>query len=285
MTGFGKTNLDLFCKRINIEIRSLNSKQLDLNINIPVGLRKKEMEIRDLLFKTIERGRVDFVIYIEDISKKNHQINKNAVENYFYQIRDIVKNLSIPFKNDYFHTIFSFPGVIESKFLEITDIEWVDIKQMILEALKAFVGFRVKEGEMINFFLNKKIKAIIELLYKIKNYEFERIEKIKEKLSKSIEQIEILSYDKNRFEQELLYYIERLDISEEKARLENHLNLFLETVKNEKSQGKKLGFIVQEIGREINTLGSKSNHIEMQKIVIEMKSELEQIKEQILNVL
>lgn len=286
MTGFGKAIAELPYKKIDVEIRGLNSKQLDLNIHIPTVFRDKEVEIRNLLFQTIERGKIDFVINLKNSKTKIfHQINKNLVEHYFFQIKNIVENLNISLPVECFSSIFSLPGVIETTFCEITEIEWKIIKQAIKKALKAFSIFRMQEGKMMSTIFKKKIKKIDCFLHDIDKYESERIEKIKTKLFKSFKQLGILSYDENRFEQESIYYIERLDINEEKMRLKNHLRYFLETVKKENNQGRKLGFILQEIGREINTLGSKSNHFEMQKIVVQMKDELEQIKEHLLNVL
>ncbi|GMO32099.1 MAG: YicC family protein [Candidatus Azobacteroides pseudotrichonymphae] len=286
MTGFGKAIVKLPNKKVSIEIKSLNSKQLNLNVRIPAVFREKEVEIRDLLFQTVERGKVDFVICIEYTDMKiSSQINKDSVGSYFSQVREIAESLNIPFSLDCLPMILSLPGIIETKFVELSEIEWKTIKQAIQEALNAFTEFRLQEGVMLKIIFRNKIRAIGSFLQEIDKYESERIEKIRTKLIESIKQIGILSYDENRLEQEMVYYIERLDISEEKARLKNHIEYFLETVEKEKSQGCKLGFIAQEIGREINTLGAKSNHIEMQKIVVQMKDELEQIKEQVQNVL
>ncbi|BAG83664.1 YicC/YloC family endoribonuclease [Candidatus Azobacteroides pseudotrichonymphae] len=286
MTGFGKAIVKLPNKKVSIEIKSLNSKQLNLNVRIPAVFREKEVEIRDLLFQTVERGKVDFVICIEYTDMKiSSQINKDSVGSYFSQVREIAESLNIPFSLDCLPMILSLPGTIETKFVELSEIEWKTIKQAIQEALNAFTEFRLQEGVMLKIIFRNKIRAIGGFLQEIDKYESERIERIRTKLIESIKQIGILSYDENRLEQEMVYYIERLDISEEKARLKNHIEYFLETVEKEKSQGCKLGFIAQEIGREINTLGAKSNHIEMQKIVVQMKDELEQIKEQVQNVL
>jgi len=286
MTGFGKAIIELPYKKINIEIKSLNSKRLDLNVRIPADFREKEIEIHNLLFQTIKRGKVDFIIFIEytDI-KSSFQINKNAVESYLFQIKDIAENLNISLPTDCFSAILSLPRTIETKFVESNETKWETIKQAIQEALNAFTEFRIQEGAMLEIIFRNKIKAISSFLQEIDKYESERIRKIRTKLTESVKQIGVLSYDENRFEQEMIYYIERLDISEEKERLKNHIRYFLETIEKGENQGRKLDFIAQEIGREINTLGAKSNHTEMQKIVVQIKDELEQIKEQIPNIL
>lgn len=286
MTGFGRAIIELPYKKINIEVKSLNSKQLDLNIRIPAIFREKEIEIRNLLFQTIERGKVDFIIFIEHANIKiSSQININAVESYLSQIKEIAESLNIPLPTDCLSVILSLPGTIVTEFAKFNETEWETIKQAIQEALKMFSAFRIQEGVMLETVFRNKLKAISSFLQKIDKYDSERVKKIRAKLSESIKQIEVLPYDENRFEQEIIYYIERLDIMEEKERLKNHVKYFLKTIEEEKSQGRKLGFITQEIGREINTLGAKSNHTEIQKIVVQMKDELEQIKEQIPNVL
>jgi uncharacterized protein (TIGR00255 family) len=286
MTGFGKATVEFPSKKINIEIRSLNSKQLDLNTRIPSVYREKEVEIRTILSQTIERGKVDFIIYIEQTNASiSSQINLGAIESYYAQIKDAAEKLGITPPEDWFSIILRLPETIKTDVSELDEKEWNAVKNAIGEALKSFNEFRKQEGAMLeNIFINK-INTIEELSKKIEKYEPERIEHIKSKIQDASKKLELSMFDENRFEQELIFYIEKLDINEEKTRLNNHLKYFLETIKTEKSQGRKLGFIVQEIGREINTLGSKSNHAEMQKIVVQMKDELEQIKEQVLNVL
>lgn len=286
MTGFGKATVEFPSKKINIEIRSLNSKQLDLNTRIPSVYREKEVEIRTILSQTIERGKVDFIIYIEQTNASiSSQINLGAIESYYAQIKDAAEKLGITPPEDWFSIILRLPETIKTDVSELDEKEWNAVKNAIGEALKSFNEFRKQEGAMLeNIFINK-INTIEELSKKIEKYEPERIEHIKSKIQDASKKLELTMFDENRFEQELIFYIEKLDINEEKTRLNNHLKYFLETIKTEKSQGRKLGFIVQEIGREINTLGSKSNHAEMQKIVVQMKDELEQIKEQVLNVL
>jgi uncharacterized protein (TIGR00255 family) len=286
MTGFGKTIAELPNKKISVEIKSLNSKQLDLSTRIPNAYRDKEIEIRNLLSQTIERGKVDFVIYFENVETNiSSKINTGAIETYYRQIRETAEKLELDVPSDWFSVMLRLPESIKTELVELDDTEWKAVKNTILTALKSFTAFRTQEGAMLEKVFKAKIEAIANLLEDIEKYDSERIEKIKTRLSESIKKLDIPSYDENRFEQEMIYYIERLDVNEEKSRLNNHLKYFLETMETEKSQGRKLGFIAQEMGREINTLGSKSNHAEMQKIVVQMKDELEQIKEQILNVL
>jgi uncharacterized protein (TIGR00255 family) len=286
MTGFGKAITELSNKKISVEIKSLNSKQLDLTAKISSIYREKEIEIRNILSQTIERGKIDFFITIEQADATNSsKINPVIIENYYEQIKEISNKLNIERPSDCLSVILRLPDAIKTETIELDENEWVTVKNTISEALKAFVAFRVQEGKMLEKVFKNKIEAILTLLQEIEIYDAERIEKIKTRMIETLKKTEIASYDENRFEQELIYYIERLDVSEEKTRLGNHLNYFLETMETEKSQGRKLGFITQEIGREINTLGSKSNHAEMQKIVVQMKDELEQVKEQILNVL
>jgi len=286
MTGFGKAVAELPNKKISIEIKSLNSKQLDLNTRIPGVYREKDIEIRNLLSQEIERGKVDFYIFIEHIdSTISNKINLGAVESYHKQITETATKLNIDTPTDWFSLILRLPETIKTEITELDEDEWLTIKQTVAETLKAFTSFRIQEGAMLEKIFTNKITAISTLLQEIEKYDSERIEKIKIRMAEAIKKLETSSFDENRFEQEMIYYIERLDVNEEKSRLDNHLKYFLETMHTEKSQGRKLGFIAQEIGREINTLGSKSNHAEMQKIVVQMKDELEQVKEQILNVL
>jgi uncharacterized protein (TIGR00255 family) len=286
MTGFGKAVVELSGKKISIEIKSLNSKQLDLNARIPNTYREKELEIRAILSQVIERGKVDFYIVIEHTDTNiSSQINQAAIESYYAQIKEASEKLNIAVPDDWFSLILRLPETIKTDVSEWDENEWEVVKKTLFEALKTFNKFREQEGAMLEKVFTDKIKAIESLLKEIEQYELERIEHIKLKIQEAIKKLEITNYDENRFEQEMIYYIEKLDINEEKARLSNHLKYFAETMKNEKKQGRKLGFIVQEIGREINTLGSKSNQADMQRVVVRMKDELEQIKEQILNVL
>jgi uncharacterized protein (TIGR00255 family) len=286
MTGFGKSETEFLNKKITVEIKSLNSKQLDINTRIPSVYREKEIEIRNTLLQSIERGKVDFVIFIDSSGKSlSGKISSSAVESYYEEIKEIAQNLNLELPRDWFSTILRLPETIKTEVSELDNDEWTIVKQAIEKALDAFNEFRTQEGAMLEKVFVSKIENITRLSKEIEVYETERIERVKIRIQEALQKIETGSYDENRFEQELIYYIERLDISEEKARLNNHLKYFIETLRTPKSEGRKLGFIVQEIGREINTLGSKSNHAAMQKIVVQMKDELEQIKEQILNVL
>jgi uncharacterized protein (TIGR00255 family) len=286
MTGFGKAIVEFPGKKISIEIKSLNSKQLDLNTRIPNTYREKELEIRTLLSQAIERGKVDFYITVEYTGAViPSQINQAAVENYYEQIREIAVKLNIALPSDWFSILLRLPETIKTDVSEWDENEWEAVKKTICRALKAFNEFREQEGAMLEKIFTSKINNISHFLKEIEAYEQERILHIKTKIQEAIKKLEMTNYDENRFEQEMIYYIEKLDINEEKTRLGNHLKYFVETMDKEKKQGRKLGFIVQEMGREINTLGSKSYQAEMQKVVVRMKDELEQIKEQILNVL
>jgi len=286
MTGFGKVTAELPSKKVTVEIKALNSKQLDLSTRIPSIYKEKDMEIRSLLLQSLERGKVEFNIHLEYIGKDiPTQINFPAVENYYNQIREISERLKIELPKDWFQTLLRLPETIKSEFSELDESEWIVILTTVKDAIKQLQHFRIQEGEMLFKLFEQKIGNIADLLSQIEKYEGERIEKVKARIIDNLEKVAEKDYDKNRFEQEMIYYIEKLDINEEKNRLDNHLKYFITTMKDSHGQGKKLGFIAQEIGREINTLGSKSNHAEMQKIVVQMKDELEQMKEQILNVL
>jgi uncharacterized protein (TIGR00255 family) len=285
MTGYGKAEMEFRNKKITIEIKSLNGKQFDINMRIPSTYKDKEIDIRNQLFQAIERGKVDFTILVDSSGQWSaNKINRSTVENYYKEIKEIAQVLEIDEPADWFSVLMRLPETIKTEAIEFDDEEWEVVRQTIDEALKAFVQFRMQEGKMLEKVFFEKIQCISSLSKEIEEYESDRIEKIRIRMQESFHKLDI-GYDENRFEQEMIYYIERLDINEEKARLGNHLSYFLETMANEKSQGRKLGFITQEIGREINTLGSKSNHAAMQKIVVQMKDELEQVKEQILNVL
>jgi len=286
MTGFGKVTAELPSKKVTVEIKALNSKQLDLSTRIPVVYKEKEMEIRSLLLQSLERGKVEFGIYIEYIGRDvPTQINPIAIENYYKQINEVAERLSIPVPNDWFQILLRMPEVIRNESVELDETEWGVVLDTVKAAIKQLDGFRKQEGAMLQDLLKDKIKKIATLLLEVDKYEGERLEKIKTRITDNLEKIATTDYDKNRFEQEMIYYIEKLDVNEEKSRLDNHLKYFVSTMEDGSAQGKKLGFISQEIGREVNTLGSKSNHAEMQKIVVHMKDELEQIKEQVLNVL
>jgi uncharacterized protein (TIGR00255 family) len=286
MTGFGKVTTELPTKKVTIEIKALNSKQMDIFARIPPVYREKEMEIRSVLSKRLERGKVEFVITTENIGKDiATKINASVVESYKEQIEEIAEALNINQPEDWFPTLLRLPDVIKTEMVDADEEEWFIVYEAINQAINKLCEFRIQEGEMLFGLFVRKIENIAELLKQIEPYEKERVEKIKNRIMENLQNVPEVQVDANRLEQEMIYYMEKLDINEEKNRLDNHLRYFMETLHNSCGQGKKLGFIVQEIGREVNTLGSKSNQAEMQKIVVLMKDELEQIKEQVLNVL
>ncbi|MBR8705993.1 hypothetical protein IX307_002350 [Bacteroides pyogenes] len=288
MTGYGKATAELPDKKINVEIKSLNSKAMDLSTRIAPAYREKEMEIRNEISKVLERGKVDFSMWIEkkEGAENDTPINQSVVEGYYKQIQTISDNLAIPVPADWFQTLLRLPDVMtKTEVQEVSEEEWKVVHETILEAIRQLVEFRKQEGTALEKKFREKINNITTLLEAVAPYEKERVEKVKERITDALEKTLSIDYDKNRLEQELIYYIEKLDVNEEKQRLGNHLKYFISTLENGSGQGKKLGFIAQEMGREINTLGSKSNHAEMQKIVVQMKDELEQIKEQVLNVM
>lgn len=288
MTGYGKATAELPDKKINVEIKSLNSKAMDLSTRIAPAYREKEIEIRNEISKVLERGKVDFSLWIEkkEGAESATPINQALVEGYYKQILAISENLNIPLPADWFQTLLRMPDVMtKTEIQELTEEEWKAVHAAVAEAIGNLVDFRKQEGAALEKKFREKIANITSLLEKITPYEKERVEKVKERITDALEKTLSVDYDKNRLEQELIYYIEKLDVNEEKQRLSNHLKYFISTLESGNGQGKKLGFIAQEMGREINTLGSKSNHAEMQKIVVQMKDELEQIKEQVLNVM
>ena len=288
MTGFGKATVAYKEKKINVEVKSLNSKTLDLSTRIAPLYREKEMEIRQFIAKNLERGKIDFSIWIEkDVVADATPINMALVENYYQQIKKISAQTGIPEPADWYATLLRLPDVTtKTDVEELTDEEWKAAQQAIDEAVNHLIEFRRQEGAALQKKFTEKVDNIQALLASIEPYEKSRVEKIKTNIVNGLQQIPNVEYDKNRLEQELIYYIEKLDISEEKQRLGNHLKYFRETMNEEgHGVGKKLGFIAQEMGREINTTGSKSNQAEMQNIVVKMKDELEQITEQVLNAL
>lgn len=287
MTGYGKSVVTFNEKKIHVEIKSLNSKALDLSTRIAPLYREKEMEIRQTISQTLKRGKVDFSIWIEkDAAADATPINGALVDNYYRQIKAISENTGIPEPQDWFATLLRMPDVMtKTDVEELTDEEWNAVRNGIDTAVNALVAFRDQEGAALQKKFCEKLDNIAALLDSIEVYEKSRVEKIRARIVDGLKSIPEIEYDKNRLEQELIYYIEKLDINEEKQRLANHLKYFRETMDEGVAQGKKLGFIAQEMGREINTTGSKSNNAEMQNIVVKMKDELEQIKEQVLNVL
>ena len=288
MTGYGKVTAELSDKKINVEIKSLNSKAMDLSTRIAPLYREKEIEIRNEIAKALERGKVDFSLWIDkkDACELITPINQDVVVAYYERIRTISETTGIPAPEDWFSTLLRMPDVMtKNDIQELSEEEWKAVHATVLQAIQNLVDFRIQEGAALEKKFREKISNIAKLLTSVDPYEKERVEKIKERITDALEKTISVDYDKNRLEQELIYYIEKLDINEEKQRLSNHLKYFINTMEDGSGQGKKLGFIAQEMGREINTLGSKSNHAEMQKIVVQMKDELEQIKEQVLNVM
>ena len=287
MTGYGKSVVAFGHKKICAEVKSLNSKQLDLQTRIAPFYREKEMELRQYLAREIERGKVDFSLWVEyDGGVEPTQINASQVENYYKQLRDISQNSGIPEPTDWFAVLLRMPDVTtKSEQEELSAEEWQQVMLAVTQAVGELKAFRRQEGAALEQTFRQKIDNIEALLGQVDAFEQQRVERIRSRIVDGLQQISGVDYDKNRLEQELIYYIEKLDISEEKQRLSNHLAYFRQTLADGHGQGKKLGFIAQEMGREINTTGSKSNQAEMQNIVVRMKDELEQIKEQVLNVL
>ena len=287
MTGYGKAVVVFNDKKISAEIKSLNSKQLDLQTRITPLYREKEMEIRQMIASVLERGKVEFALWIEkDASIDATPVNVALMENYYQQLKNVAQKVGIPEPEDWMYTLTRMPDVMtKTEQVVLSDEEWVAARQAVEQAINALVDFRKQEGAALERKFAEKIDNIERLLAEIEPYEKSRVEKIRQRIVDGLQQIPGVEYDKNRLEQELIYYIEKLDISEEKQRLTNHLKYFRETMRDGHGQGKKLGFIAQEMGREINTTGSKSNQAEMQNIVVQMKDELEQIKEQVLNAL
>lgn len=288
MTGYGKAVCELPNKKISIEIKSLNSKQLDLNVRIPVLYREKELVIRNEVSSTLFRGKVDLSFFVESaVPDKVTQINKPVIEEYYRQLKGVSDSLGMDEgQTDFMRVIMPLPETVKTELAELDPNEWTQIMDVLKTAVKNITDFRHQEGEMLGKEISMRINKIRDLLTQVDQYENERIEKIKIRLKESLEELAAKSQiDENRFEQELIFYLEKLDITEEKVRLTNHLDYFIETMQQSDPIGKKLGFISQEIGREVNTLGSKANNASLQRIVIQMKDELEKIKEQILNIL
>lgn len=286
MTGYGKAVVVYKGKKINVEIKSLNSKQLDLTTRIAPLYREKEMEIRQLIAEKVIRGKVEMSVWIEkDAATEAAPVNTALMESYYQQLKSFAESHALT-DVDWMQTLTRMPDVLTKTEVEVLDEEeWTVARAGVEEAVQHLVDFRTQEGAALEKKFGEKIDNIERLLASIEPYEKSRVEKIRARIVDGLKQIPEAEYDKNRLEQELIYYIEKLDISEEKQRLTNHLKYFRETMADKSGQGKKLGFIAQEMGREINTTGSKSNQAEMQNIVVKMKDELEQIKEQVLNAL
>ncbi|WP_261975643.1 YicC/YloC family endoribonuclease [Olleya sp. ITB9] len=282
MTGYGKSVLQLPTKKITIELKSLNSKNLDLNARMPSIYREKELDLRKLIAKQLVRGKVDFSIYVETTADDTStQINAPVVKQYMEQLKAVYNDGN---QMELLKMAVRFPDALNTVREEIDDTEWTQIEAEIKTALNHLSDYRLNEGKVLEQDFKDRIKNIADLLEQVIFMDPERIDGVRERLRKGVEELRE-KYDDNRFEQELVYYIEKFDITEEKVRLNNHLNYFNESINSPDSNGKKLGFIAQEIGREINTIGSKSNYAPMQQLVVQMKDELEKIKEQLLNAL
>ena len=282
MTGFGKAVLELPEKKITIEIRSLNSKTLDLNTRFPSFYREKELEIRNIISEKIQRGKVDFSMMVElNPAARNQKVNADLIKSYIQEFKNITPTVT---DGELLPVVMRLPDVISYSQDDLGEDEWNQIRATIITAIDALNEFRLDEGKVLEKYITSNLTNILDLLTQVVPFEIERITTIKERFAKRLEEVKV-EIDQNRFEQELIFYLEKLDITEEKVRLKNHCEYFLKELEGNESNGKKLGFISQEIGREINTLGSKSNHSEMQKIVVQMKDELEKIKEQALNIL
>ena len=286
MTGYGKADCELSHKKVTIEIKSLNSKQMDLNTRISQIFREKDLEIRRELSDKLIRGKVDFILYTDSLGDESAtKINAGIVKNYYKQMEQISADLDIPLSNNILQSILTLPEVVKNEREELDDQEWKTIWGKIAEAVESLDNFMVQEGAVLMQDLVCNIQSITSLLSEVEQYEEERVSRIKEKIYEGLRDISIEQVNENRLEQEMIFYLEKMDVNEEKVRLLNHCNYFLETLELNEPVGKKLGFIAQEIGREVNTLGSKANHTEMQKLVIRMKDSLERIKEQLLNIL
>ena len=282
MTGFGKATLQLSTKKITVEVKSLNSKGLDLNVRMPSIYREMELGLRTIIAQQLERGKVDFSIYIEVTGEEtSSKINVPIIKGYINQMKAVIPNAD---ETELMKMAVRMPDALKTERDEIDENEWNEIMKVVDEALKNIGTFRVDEGKSLENEFVSRIDNIRNYMNQAVSMDAERIETVKTRLRTALDELEA-NVDENRFEQELIFYLEKYDITEERVRLENHLNYFIETIAGTEANGRKLGFITQEIGREINTMGSKSNHSEMQKLVVMMKDELEKIKEQVLNVL
>ncbi len=284
MTGFGKSNGVFESKKVSVEIRSLNSKGLDLNVKIPSMYREIETDIRKIIVEHLDRGKVDFGMFLESsLANNNDLINHDLANKYYSELKRMNESWGEQ-PSDYLSLVLKMPDVLNQQTVELLEEEKVWLLDLVKESCKKLQDFRKTEGQALEQEFTNRIEEIRTLLFSVADFEQERISNVRERITKALKDLEAKSMDENRLEQEMIFYLEKLDVSEEKMRLANHLDYFLETMILPLS-GKKLGFIAQEIGREINTLGSKSNHAEMQKLVVEMKDKLEKIKEQVLNTL
>ena len=286
MTGFGKSLVELKGKRITIEIKSLNSKQLDIHTRIPGIYKEKDLDIRNLLAIHLKRGKIDFSLQLEYVGEEsNFKLNKELALNYYQQLKELSANIGEETNTDFISVLARMPDILKSEKEEIDEPEWLQVERGIRQAIEEIDGFRAHEGNILEKDISKRVFMILEFLSSLMPYEEKRIDVVRERLSNNMTQFYNGTYDANRFEQELIYFLEKADITEEKVRLKKHCDYFIETLQQSESQGKKLGFISQEIGREINTLGAKAYDADMQRIIVQMKDELEKIKEQLLNIL
>lgn len=288
MTGFGKAVKVFNNKKITVEIKSLNSKQVDMSMRLPQPYHEIELELRNKVSTSLLRGKIDVIIFCEtNDGNTPTSVNVPMLKQYKAQIETMSAELGIDLPSDWYATLLRLPDALKSEVnsTEVSQEELDAVKQTVNEAIEALIEFRTQEGRRLEQFFVEKIDAIQELLNEVPKYESVRVEKIKTRIAEALAKLEGVKVDNNRFEQELIFYIEKLDITEEKIRLQNHLKYFIDTLNDGNGQGKKLGFITQEMGREINTTGSKANDAELQKVVVRMKDHLEQIKEQVLNVL
>lgn len=282
MTGFGKASKQLPSKKVTVEIKSLNSKGLDLNVRMPSVYREMELDLRNRIGQKLERGKVDISIYVEVTGEEtSSKINVPIVKGYIQQMREVIPNADA---TELMKMAVRMPDALKTERDDIDENEWNEILKVVDEALQNIQQFRIDEGVSLEKEFLLRIGNVLASMHEAVGFEGERVEAVKTKLRTALDELQT-SVDENRFEQELIFYLEKYDITEEKVRLENHLNYFIETIAGEEANGRKLGFITQEIGREINTMGSKANHAGMQKLVVMMKDELEKIKEQVLNVL
>ena len=287
MTGFGKAAAILNGKNYEIEIKSLNGKSLDINTKLPANYKERELEMRSIIGERLERGKIDFSLTITVVSGGEAvKVNEELLASYFNTMSQITDRLNFkPDQTQLFTTLLRFPDVLRNDPEPLDENEWEFVKALLIKAVDALDNFRTQEGQNLKGDFVKRTNLILDYLSRVEPFEKQRVEQIKERIAARFEELKGLDVDRNRFEQELIYYIEKLDITEEKIRLKNHCNYFIETIDAQEAPGKKLGFIAQEMGREINTLGSKANDSDIQKIVVMMKDELEKIKEQVLNIL
>lgn len=286
MTGFGKAMVQLPERNISVEVRVLNSKQLDLNVRYPSMYREKEHEIRALAGQMVQRGKTDIFINTEDTGlAASHSINHDLAAGYYSELQKLATRLGIAEPADYLSLLVRMPDVVKSSSEEIADHEWTALMEAVKDAFEKVDAFRVNEGAVLAADLKKRVENIAVHFAALEPYEQGRIDQVRDRIRRDLLSVADLKIDDNRFEQELIYYLEKIDVTEEKVRLTKHINYFLDTLNSDESAGRKLGFVAQEMGREINTLGSKANDANMQQLVVEMKDELEKIKEQVLNIL